>query len=167
MRHHRPLIIAGVVATVCYAAWAAWQILVLNPLAAAPGRTLPEIQAELARYNESLGEVAVAVILGAGVVIALGLAKVHWNGNTRWTAASYLLLLALGTPAYWVASFGAGMALADTFGIGGADHSPWALPLYAVSAVTAVGFVLVAVVPWPKRSSQGPTPGGAPLASPA
>lgn len=55
---------------------------------------------------------------------------------------TFLALLMLGAVGYFVASFGAGMALADTFGISGADYSPWARPLYVVSALAAVAIVV-------------------------
>ncbi|MDN5588407.1 MAG: hypothetical protein L0G69_17790, partial [Brevibacterium sp.] len=35
-----------------------------------------------------------------------------------------------------VASFPAGMTLADTFMVGGADHAPWAIILHAVSTLS-------------------------------
>lgn len=75
----------GTLAVVAYAALAAVQILVLNPLAAVPGRT--------------------------------------------------------------------GMALADSFGISGGDHAPWALPLYIASALALVALVTLAV--WPRRGAEG------------
>ena len=53
-------------------------------------------------------------------------------------ASRYLILLALGTPAYFIANFGPGMALADTYGIGGADASPWAVPLHVTSMLAVI-----------------------------
>ena len=47
--------LVGTLAVLAYAALAGLQILVLNPLAAVPGRTLPQIEAEMARWGESLG----------------------------------------------------------------------------------------------------------------
>ena len=41
---------------------------------------------------------------------------------------------------------GPGMALADTYGIGGGDHSPWAWPIYVVSALALAGLVAVVVL---------------------
>lgn len=42
-----------------------------------------------------------------------------------------------------MASFGPGMALADTFLISGGNHSLWYLPLYAVSALAFVAVIIV------------------------
>lgn len=147
--------IAGVAAVVAYAALAATQILVLNPLAAAPGRTLGEIRTALSGAGESLMPGAVFFILGIGVVLAVGLAVIAIVGRARPepVAAVFLALLMLGAPGYFVASFGAGMALADTFGIGGADYSPWARPLYVVSALAAIALVAGAVALAVRRGS--------------
>ncbi|WP_236610924.1 hypothetical protein [Microbacterium sp. UCD-TDU] len=94
--------IVGVLAVTIYAALAAVQILVLNPLAAAARPLIP--------------------------------------------AMGFLVLLTLGAGGYFIASFGAGMGLADAFGIGGGDYSPWARPLYAASALSAVALVVVGVM---------------------
>ncbi len=64
----------------------------------------------------------------------------------RSVAAAYLVLLVLGTPAYWVASFGPGMALADTYAISGADSSPWPAPLYVTSGLALVA--LAGLLAW-------------------
>lgn len=47
-------------------------------------------------------------------------------------------LLALGTPIYLGASFPARMTLADTFGVDGADHAPWARILHTLSLLATV-----------------------------
>jgi hypothetical protein len=54
-------------------------------------------------------------------------------------------MIVLGTPAYFFASFGPGMSLADTYPISGGDHSPWARPLYAASALALLALVGVVV----------------------
>lgn len=146
----------GTLAVVAYAALAAVQILVLNPLAAVPGRTLPQIEAELARWGESLGTPRVLGLLGFGVTLAVALLVTAWldKDPAPWDyALGYLAMLVLGAPAYFVASFGAGMALADSFGISGGDHAPWALPLYIASALALVALVTLAV--WPRRGAEG------------
>lgn len=143
-RHTLWISIVGVLAVTAYAALAAVQILVLNPLAAAPGLTLEEIRAEMSDAGENLGSGAMFFILGIGVALAVGVAVV--SNLTKAPAIvpgmTFLALLMLGTIGYFAASFGAGMGLADTFGIGGADHSPWALPLYAVSALAAIALLV-------------------------
>lgn len=157
--------IAGAIVVTAYAALAATQILVLNPLAAAPGRSLDEIHVALSTAGESLMPGAVFFVLGIGVALAVGLAVVAILGRARPepVAAVFLALLMLGAPGYFIASFGAGMSLADTFGIGGADYSPWARPLYAVSAISAVVLVAGALVGAIRRGS-GPTAAPAPTA---
>ncbi len=47
-------------------------------------------------------------------------------------------LLALGTPIYLGASFPARMTLADTLGVDGADHAPWARMLHTLSLLATV-----------------------------
>jgi hypothetical protein len=140
--------LAGVAAVTLYAAFAAVQILVLNPLAAAPGLTLDEIHARMSDEGESLGPSMVLGILGAGVVLAIGVAMVAILQKSRplVTAMCFLAVLTGGTPAYFVASFGPGMALADTFMISGADASHWTLVLHLTSALSLLVAVIGAVV---------------------
>lgn len=140
--------LAGVAAVTLYAAFAAVQILVLNPLAAAPGLTLDEIHARMSDEGESLGPSMVLGILGAGVVLAIGVAVVAILQKSRplVTALCFLAVLTGGTPAYFVASFGPGMALADTFMISGADASHWALVLHLTSALSLLVAVIGGVV---------------------
>ena len=139
-RHTLWISIAGALAVSAYAALAAVQILVLNPLAAAPGMTLEEIRAEMAAANESLGHQTVFFVLGIGVALAVGVAVVSMIAKAPpiVPGMSFLALLMCGVVGYFAASFTAGMGLADTFGISGADYSPWALPLYGVSAGAAI-----------------------------
>ena len=130
--------VAGTAAVVAYAVWAATQILVLNPLAAVPGAMLHDIYDEATAAGESLREPVGMFVLTLGPLVAMGwLVGVVRRRDARPSevAARYLVMLAMGAPMYFVASFGAGMALADTYGIGGADHSPWAGPLYLTSTV--------------------------------
>lgn len=150
--------VAGVLAVTAYAALAAVQILVLNPLAAAPGGlSLDEVRAAMSNAGESLMPQTVLGILGAGVCLGVGTAVVCLLTRAPAVVAgmTFLVLLMGGAPAYFVASFGPGMGLADTFGISGADASPWALPLYAVSALSAVGVLVGAAVTSRRR---GPSP---------
>ncbi|MDF2509593.1 MAG: hypothetical protein K0Q52_3452 [Microbacterium sp.] len=145
--------IAGVLAVTAYAAWAAVQILVLNPLAAVPGRTLDQIRSEMSAAGEELLWEPVAFILGIGVVLAVVVAIVSIRGRAHpmVPAMSFLALLMLGAFGYFAASFGPGMSLADTFGIGGADYSPWARPLYAVSLLAGAALVVGAAVTGMRR----------------
>lgn len=143
-RHTLWISIAGVLVVTAYAALAAVQILVLNPLAAAPGLTLEGIRAEMAAANESLGHEVVFFVLGIGVALAVGVAVVSIVAKAPpiVPGRAFLAVLMFGAFGYFAASFGAGMALADTFGISGADHSPWAHPLYAISVLAALSIIV-------------------------
>ena len=145
--------IVGVLLVTAYAALAAVQILVLNTLAAAPGLTLDEIGSAMSDAGEGLGEGAVFAILGIGVALALATAVVciARRAHPVVPAMTFLALLMCGTIGYFVASFGAGMALADTFGISGGDYSPWAQPLYAISVLAALALVVGAIATAARR----------------
>ena len=139
-RGHVAVVLVGTSLVLAYATLAVVQILVLNPLAAAPGRTLSQIHRDLEAADQSLSPVLAVGIPALGVVLALVLGVVGMRSRTPVStlALGYLVLLAAGTPAYFAASFGAGMSLADTYFIGGADHSPWSWPLHATSAAATV-----------------------------
>jgi hypothetical protein len=145
------VVAAGVALVAGYAALAAVQILVLNPMAAAPGSSLAEIAVELEAAGESLGPGFVLGALGLGVVLAVVFAVplcVVTGATPTMAAVAYLALLVFGAPGYFIASFGAGMALADTYLIDGGDYAPWGSLLYLVSALAflALGVLLAATV---------------------
>lgn len=152
--------VVGCVFVSIYAAAAFVQIRVLNPLAAVPGKSVDEIWHEVAVSQGSADIVLVPAILALGPLfgVALLVCALIWLRSAPWTvAASYLGLIVLGTPAYFVASFSPGMNLADTFGINGGDYSPWAQPLYLTSAVAIVlliGLAAIAVVVAPRRRTR-------------
>jgi hypothetical protein len=154
---HRTAVLIAVFGTllVCaYAGLAALQILVLNPLAAAPGRDLDEIRADMTAAGESLSTPAMVGVLGLGVALAiLLLVLITVRRDTTPTAAmlGYLVLLAFGAPAYFIASFGAGMGLADTYMISGADYSPWAIPLYLTSLIGLVAALTIGAIDLARR----------------
>ena len=135
----------GMLLVVAYAAWAAFQILVLNPLAAVPGMSVGDVHAAMTAAEQWTGPASVYAPLGVGVLLAVGMFLVVISTGTPaiTTVAAYLALLVLGAPGYFWASFGVGMGLADTFNIGGGDHSPWSLPLYAVSLAALVGLAVI------------------------
>ena len=136
----------GFVAVLLYAVWAVAQILWWNPLAAASGRTYPQIMADLAAAGESLNVAAAVGTMAVGPVVALGLlaaAVFGWPPDPWPIAHGILALLVLGPAAYFFASFGAGMALADTYMISGADASPLAMPLFAVSVAALLAWIAV------------------------
>lgn len=139
--------VVGVIVVAAYATLAGMQILALNPLAASPGSTLREVHRDMAAANESLNVPFVLGLLAVGVLLAIAalIAVVLRAIGTVTTALVLLVLLALGAPAYFIASFGPGMALADTYGISGADQSPWAIPLYWVSALAIPAAIVAGI----------------------
>lgn len=149
-----PVVVGGAIAVIVYAALAALQILVLNPLAAAPGSSLAAIYAEMDAAGETMPVAMPLLILGIGVAAAIVVAVLSIRSRLEPThsALLFLLLLVLGAPGYFVASFGPGMNLADTFMIGGADHSRWSLVLFAVSLGAAAAAVVLAL------TMRGPRP---------
>lgn len=162
MNNRRAVVTVSAVGTVLvtvYAAFAALQILVLNPLAAMPGKTLPQIHADMAAFGESPGTGLALVVVGTGVSLAvLIFALLAPRKDATVTAAllAYLTMLVLGTPAYFVASFGPGMSLADTYGISGADYSEGANALYLTSGLALLGLVALAVARMATRSAPSP-----------
>lgn len=138
----------GVATVGLYATWAAVQLLVFTPLAAMPGWSLAEIKRELSAHGESLGELSTLIILGVGPALALVVAAIaiRSNAHPAIPAMSFLSLLMLGAPGVFVASFSPGMALADTFMIGGGYQLPGILPLYAVGAASGILLVVGVVI---------------------
>ena len=150
-RRARTVTVAGTVAVFAYAVFAAFQILVLNPLAAAPGADLAQIYADVEAAGESMGVPSVVTILTVGPIAAIALLARTWarpEPEPRMVLVLYLALLALGELGHTVAGFGPGMALADTYLISGGDHSPWAVPLQAVSGIAFVVAVILAPGAW-------------------
>jgi len=149
----RVLALAGLIAVVGYATLAAVQILVLNPMAAVPDTSLPDIYARMDAAGERMPVAMPLIALGVGVAAAIVVAAVSVRSrlDPSHTGLLFLVLLALGTPGYFVASFGPGMSLADAFGLSGADHSVWAMPLHLVSAAAAVAAVALAMRASPRR----------------
>lgn len=137
----------GTAAVVAYAAFAALQIQVLNPLATVPGSTLREIHAAVGQSADTMGWGLMIVALLIGPLIAAAVALFGMRGLLRagTVVMIMLALLALGSPAYFVASFPAGMTLADTFMVDGADHAPWANILHAVSLLAVVALAAVMI----------------------
>ncbi len=140
--------ILGLLAITAYALCAALQILVWNPLSAVPGATLNEIHEGLARRNESISLAAVVTwssigsVLGALVVLLTARRVIS---RMRTVAILQLLILVLGAPMYFFASFSPGMALADAFFISGGDYSPWGRLLYLVSGTALTGMLIVMI----------------------
>ncbi len=148
----RPAVVtalAGVMLVAAYASLGALQILVLNPLAAAPGLTLAQIHAELAAANETLSTVPVIIFVALGLLLAGSVVVFAFTApgaSPTVVTVFFLVILGFGTPAYFAASFSAGMALADTFAISGGDHSRWSTVLYVTSALSFAGALVLLVV---------------------
>lgn len=136
-------------ALICaYAFLALAQILSLNPQAAVPGVQLEQIWQDVATANESISAPFVIGVMSLGPIVAIIVlvkAAVRTDTTPLAMVTFYLTILGLGPIAYFVASFGPGMALADTYGITGYDHAPWAWPLYVVSGVALLALVGVTV----------------------
>lgn len=165
MSSRRPAItvsVIGVVAVVLYAVLGAVQILVLNPLAAVPGKSLAEIRAGMSEAGEAFDTGMVFAIFGLGILIALGVAvlAIKDAAPARLTVLLYCAVLVMGAPAYFIASFGPGMSLADTYPISGADYSPWAMPLFVTSLLAlGVAIILAVTFAWsPRRVVAAPAP---------
>lgn len=130
-----------------FVALGALQILVLNPLAAVPGRALPEIYRDAAAANEpfSVGWVVAFAVIGAALGLGNLLLALRRQATWRGSAVRGLIVLLLGTPAYFWASFPIGMSIADAFGTSGGDHSGWSGVLFAVSGCASLALTLLAV----------------------
>lgn|GEM_PF-907240 len=155
--------LVGTALVIAYAAWAYLQIWVLNPRAAMPEMSLPDIWLAVGQSQGLFDIRGTLIFLAIGPILAAALLI----GGTialrrRWwlVAGGHLLILLLGAPAYFLASFSPGMNLADTFGISGADYSPWAAPLFLVSLAALVGLILGAAWvgrPSPRSRAVSPT----------
>lgn len=146
--------IIGAGTLIAYALLAAVQILVWNPLAAVPGTGLAQIYSEVAAAGESMGAGRVIAFLAVGPLAALALLVAVWRRPVRQArnVAVLYLLLALGAPATFWASFGPAVALADTYFVSGGDHSPWTVPLYLASGLAVVA--LIGHVAWTRSHRQ-------------
>lgn len=122
-----PAQVALAAVLLAHAVISAVQVLVLNPLAAIPGRGLAEIYAGVTASGESMSvptvfaALALPLVLGAAV-----LAQTARSSLSRTTSTGLLLgLVAFSAVTYWFASGGPAMALADAYLISGAPYSPW------------------------------------------
>ncbi len=136
--------VVGTTAVVAYAVVAVLQVLVLNPLSAVPGRPLGQIYADVEAAGESMHVGFVIFVLALGPAIGVALLRRARESSRLVVAGWYLTLVAFGAPAYFWASFGPGMAIADTYLIGGGDSSAWGYVLYASSGLAMVALLAVA-----------------------
>lgn len=136
----------GFLLVLAYALTGSLQVLIWNPLAAAPGSTLTEILESTPSLEGSSTIPMVLVWASLGIVFAtLGLhLSLRWKISTLLVIRCFLWLLVLGAPGLMFVSFPTGLGLADTYGISGADLAPWASLLYVSSAAALVILVLLA-----------------------
>ncbi|MBD9699409.1 hypothetical protein IGS67_07890 [Flavimobilis sp. GY10621] len=148
VRRARIVAVVGVVTVTLYAACAAVHALVLNPLAAVPGRTLSEIVVHIESSHDALGTWTTLAVLVGGVLIALTLLAITWLSaapRPSHVAAWFLGMLAAGSPASFIASVGPAAAVADAYGVSGDDASPSGLALHLASTVAFLALVGVLV----------------------
>jgi len=152
--------ILGAVAVAAYAVWGALQIIVLTPLAAVPGRSLAEIRGEMAAAGEPPSDAGPVMFLVLGVVIAATVAVIviRTRALVELSALLFLTFLMLGAPAFFVASFGPGMNLSDTYMISGGVTLPGVAPLYLTSMAAGAGCVGLGVALSTRRRPKVVTP---------
>ncbi|MEL4359074.1 MULTISPECIES: hypothetical protein [unclassified Luteococcus] len=139
--------LTGCTTIVLLAVWSVVQNLVLNPLATAPGRSLPQIHADITAAGESMDSGLVLAVAGLGVGLAFALlltGRRRQHANPRAAATGFLVLGVFAAPAHWLASFGPNIALADTYQTSGAAHSPWGWPIYLASGLCLIALILLA-----------------------
>lgn len=137
----------GFLLVIAYAFAGTLQVLIWNPLAAAPGSTWDEIL-ETIRWSEGTSTIPVVLAWASfGIIFAtLGLClALRWKISAISVAQCFLWLLVLGAPGLMFVSFPVGVGFADTYGISGADLAPWARLLYLLSAAALLILVLLGV----------------------
>ncbi|WP_417509089.1 hypothetical protein [Microbacterium sp.] len=140
--------IVGILAVVAYAVWGAVQVMILTPMVAVPGLTIREIRAAMSAAGESPSDVAIWIFVGLGVALAVMVALIAIRSGIQpeLTALLFLGVLTFGAPALFIASFGWGMALADTFGVSGGITAPGMAVVYLVSALAGAGSIVLGVI---------------------
>ena len=157
------IVAGGVLATITVGALGVAHILIWNPLAKVPGRTLEQISAEMAAAGEGTGWPFVAIWCAcwfAGCVVLVVSAIRSRRAGTlrvRRALAASLMLVGLTIVTSWFAGFGMGMGLADTFMTSGYDAAISGPILIMVGQVAIIGAILVAVPPRrpPEAASAG------------
>lgn len=136
-----PIVLVGVLITAAYALIGALQILVWNPMAAVPGMGLQEIKTAMSSANEPLVEAPVYMWAITGPILALtvGAFSITKCPDLPWTITRFFLIIViLGTPTYFFASFSPGMSIADAFATSGGDHAPLSRILYGMSLLSLI-----------------------------
>ncbi|MDM7884482.1 MULTISPECIES: hypothetical protein [Curtobacterium] len=143
--------VVGVVVVAAYAALLAVNALVLDPLAAVPGRSLAQIYARVDVSNDVTQDVVgVIVVAGIGIGLAVTAAAVGLASRLPATviAVLHLGVLAAGGLATFQSGFFLGMDVADSWPTDGAAHTIWAGVLYltSIAALVAIPGVLFATM---------------------
>ena len=140
--------ILGVLAVVLYAVVAGVNIFVLNPLAAVPGSSLRQIYWEVEASQEGGRQAFSGIVLATGCVLALVVAAAVIRARLSPNGALILMLtiLAMGAPAYVIASTPMRLSVAHAHYVNDAELTPWPLVLYGVSALSGLAVVVLAVV---------------------
>ncbi|MDQ1136210.1 hypothetical protein QE410_001009 [Microbacterium sp. SORGH_AS 1204] len=146
--HRRTRVItatAGLMVVTVYAVVALVQILVWNPEAAVPGLTAAEVWREVGAANQGPPNAFVVAVIAAGPVLGLVFLLVFalTDADVWAVVSAYLALLLLGIAGYFVASFGPGMGLADTYGISGGDYAYGGAALGAVSLLAMLALLAI------------------------
>lgn len=95
-----------------------------------------------------------------GLLLAIVLAVITWRRGlpVPVVVGAGLALLGGGAPAYFFASFSAGMSLADTYMISGADVAPWGSVLGIISALACLALAGRALLWLVGRGRWAPAP---------
>jgi len=144
----RTAALVGTLAVAGYVALGLLHVLVLDPLAAAPGRTLDEVHARLAEVGATTTPTVVVLwgVVGLAIAVVLLVAAGRVTGvRVREVVVEYALVLAGGGPSFVAAAAGYRTALVDGLHVDPADQAPTVAVLTAVSAAAFV-VVLVAAV---------------------
>lgn len=158
MRRRVGVGVVGVAVVGLYAALMALQALVLDPLAAVPGSTLPEILGHLDRTGFDVAGDVRSVLVAASIGVVLAIAVAVWGIVSALdpivSVVLFLGILAFGAPVTFGTGFALGMDVADAFGVGGGAHTVWTGVLYGTSVLALVGIPAVLVGAWSRRSGR-------------
>ncbi|PZE94554.1 hypothetical protein [Curtobacterium sp. MCBD17_008] len=139
--------VSGALVVTAYAALLAVNALVLDPLAAVPGKSLSEIYATVEAMGNSVAQDVVGVLVTAGIGFALAVASAFIGLSDRYSthviAVMHLGLVALGALATFQSGFFLGMDVADSFGVSGGAHGMGAAVLYGTSLAALVAIPAV------------------------
>lgn len=129
---------------------------VWSPRAKVPQRELDEIYAAIADAGETTGALLIATWAVVWCVMAATLVVMSTRDDmASWFAPRRIValgLISIGAAGFfrWFAGFPLGMALADTFAIGGGDTAPSGVVLGLLGQLSLVAAILVGLLPAPR-----------------